>query len=79
MYDITDDKLRTKFAKELMRYLYRTQFSVFEGTITKNELIYIEDLAFKYSNDDDKVTIYQFLDVKRYGDVEYITNYDLIF
>ena len=79
MYDITDDKLRTKFSKELMRYLYRTQYSIFEGTVTKKELHHIEDLAYKYSKEDDKVTIYQFLDVKRYGNIQDIENLELIF
>ena len=78
VYDISDDKLRTKLAKELMRYAVRTQYSVFEAEVTKKELIAIENLAIRYSKNNDKVTIYEFLDIKRFGNIEYIENYALI-
>ena len=79
IYDISDDILRTKFAKELMKYAVRVQFSVFEAEVNKKEYSAIENLARKYSKNDDKVAIYETLDVIRYGDIEYIENYELIF
>ena len=79
IYDISSDRLRTKFAQELMCYGMRVQFSVFEAEVTKREFSKIEDLAYKYSEEDDTVTIYEILDIQRFGKVEYIENYDLIF
>ena len=79
IYDISNDKLRTKFAQELMCYGMRVQYSVFEADVTKKELHKIEDLAHKYANSDDKVSIYELLNIQRFGEVEYIENYDLIF
>ena len=80
VYDISDDKLRNKLAKELFRYAIRTQFSVFEGDVDKNELKKIEQLAKKYSDGKDKVSVYQISEeIKRFGDVKYIDSNDLIF
>lgn len=79
IYDISNDRFRTKFAQELMCYGMRVQFSVFEAEVSKKELTKIEDLAFKYSEENDTVSIYEILDIQRFGKVEYIENYDLIF
>lgn len=38
-YDISNDKLRTKFAKYLSRFGHRLQYSVFEMTTVKKSLI----------------------------------------
>ena len=37
-YDISNDKLRTKFTKFIQKYSYRLQFSVFEITNSKRML-----------------------------------------
>jgi len=79
VYDISSDKLRNKFAKELFRYGLRVQYSVFEAEVTKKEFKKLEDLAYKYSNEDDKVSIYEFLDIQRFGSVELLNSSDLIF
>ena len=38
VFDISSDKNRTNIAKELFRYGLRTQKSVFEAEVNKNEL-----------------------------------------
>jgi len=48
IYDISDDKSRYKLAKNLLRYGIRTQQSVFEADINKNELKEIEKIIDKY-------------------------------
>ena len=40
-YDISDDKLRTRFSKFLKKYGYRLQYSVFE---IKNSTKYLENI-----------------------------------
>ena len=80
VYDISDDKLRNKLAKELFRYGIRTQLSVFEAEADKNELKKIELLAKKYSEGKDKVSVYEISqEIKRFGDIKFIDSNDLIF
>lgn len=37
-YDITDNRRRNRLAKTLLNYLVRVQFSVFQGSISKEKL-----------------------------------------
>ncbi len=78
VYDITEDKKRNLFAKELLMFGIRTQKSVFECDITQKELEKIKEIAYKYTKKKDKVGVYEFLDVERFGDVEYIEVDDYI-
>lgn len=73
-YDISNDKLRTKFSKYLSRFGHRIQYSVF--TIeNSNKLLnnIVSDIENKYSkvfSEEDSVYIFQLsasCDVKRYG------------
>ena len=79
IYDIKNNTKRTKLANELFRYGIRVQKSVFEADITKKEYSKLQDIAYKYSDDEDKVSIYEILSTKRFGDIEYIENFDLIY
>jgi len=79
VYDISDTLLRDKLAKELFLYGFRVQKSVFEANINKYQLKKLKMLANRYSTDEDKVAIYSYTDVTRYGDLEIIKNNDLIF
>ena len=78
VYDITEDKKRNLFAKELLMFGIRTQKSVFECDVTQKELEKIKKIAHKYTKKKDKVSVYEFLDVDRFGDVEYIEVDDYI-
>ena len=78
VFDISSDKNRANIAKELFRYGLRTQKSVFEAEVNKNELQKVYDIAYRYSKKDDKVSVYEFSDVKRFGEVEFISANDLI-
>lgn len=73
-YDISNDKLRTKFAKYLSRFGHRLQYSVFE--IDNNEKIVnniINDLKNKYEksfSQEDSVIIFKLsssCEVLRFG------------
>lgn len=73
-YDISNDKLRTKFAKYLSRFGHRLQYSVFE--IDNSEKIVnniINDLKNKYEksfSQEDSVIIFKFsssCEVLRFG------------
>lgn len=79
VYDISDDKNRTGLAQALFRYGIRTQLSVFEADISKNELNNIYKIAERYSNGEDKVSVYEVLSIRRFGDVEFINTNDLIY
>ena len=80
IYDISDDKSRYKLAKNLLRYGIRTQQSVFEADINKNELKEIEKLVKRFSNEIDCVDVYQINDyIQRVGNVEYLEIDDFIF
>ena len=79
VFDISDDIQRTKLTQELFRYAIRTQKSVFEAQVTKKELKNLKQIVNRYSNGDDKVNLYEFTDVKRFGDVLFIDNDSLIY
>ncbi|HHV41455.1 MAG TPA: CRISPR-associated endonuclease Cas2 [Clostridiaceae bacterium] len=62
-YDISDDKLRTRFSKHLKKYGYRIQYSVFVIrnsdriiSIIKSE---IETRFAKHFSDTDSIMIYE--------------------
>jgi CRISPR-associated protein Cas2 len=61
-YDISDDKLRTRFSKFIKKFGYRVQYSVFEITnsrrILNNIMIDIHDkFEEKFSQDDSVIII----------------------
>ena len=51
-YDISDDKLRTHFAKFLSKYGYRLQYSIFEISNSPKicKCYYGNALKFRYQN-----------------------------
>ena len=77
-YDISNDKKRTKLAKELLRFGIRTQKSFFECDVSEKELKTIKKIIKKYSQNDDYVTIYRVKELMRIGDVEYLEIDDLV-
>jgi len=79
VYDISNTILRNKLAKELFLYGFRVQKSVFEADLNKIELKKLKLMASCYSNDTDKVSIYTYTKVLRYGTVEIIEQNSLIF
>ena len=79
VYDIKNDRLRGKLAKELLYYGIRTQYSVFEAQVTKRELKKLYKIVEKYSLNEDKVAIYEIHnEIKRFGTAEYLEEYALI-
>ena len=67
-YDISDDKLRTKFSKYLSRFGHRIQYSVFE--LLNNIICDIENRYAKRFSDMDSVYIFKLsssCEVIRYG------------
>ena len=73
-YDISDDKLRTKFSKYLQRFGYRIQYSVFRIDNSKRILNnIISDLENNFSKKfDEEDTVYIFClspncEIIRYG------------
>lgn len=73
-YDISDDKLRTKFAKELSKYGYRLQYSVFQINnsehILNNIVKIIEEKFEAKFTQSDSVMIIRLnknCEIKRYG------------
>ena len=73
-YDISNDKLRTRFSKYLCKYGHRMQYSVFQ--IENSERILnniVQDIENKYSkkfNQSDSVYIFVMdsrTEIKRYG------------
>ena len=73
-YDISDDKLRTKFSKYLQRFGYRIQYSVFRIDNSKRILNnIISDLENNFSKKfDEEDTVYIFclspnFEIIRYG------------
>ena len=66
VYDIQDDKLRTKFAKFLERYGVRMQYSVFSVTnsprILENIKVEITNQFEKSFTQGDSVMVYQVSD-----------------
>ena len=73
-YDISDDKLRTHFAKFLSKYGYRLQYSIFEISnspkILENVKSEIENRFKKKFGQSDSVIIFQLSNsckITRYG------------
>ena len=73
-YDISNDKLRTKFSKYLSRFGHRIQYSVF--TIENSDKLLnniVSDIENKYSkifSEEDSVYIFNLsasCEIKRYG------------
>jgi len=73
-YDISDDKLRTRFAKYLSKYGHRLQYSVFE---IDNSQRFLNTLSYDLKNkfekefsETDSVLVIKLnpnCDIKRYG------------
>jgi CRISPR-associated protein Cas2 len=78
-YDISKDKKRYKFAKELLQFGIRTQKSVFECEIDKRELNIIKDIVRRYSLKGDFVTYYEVGKIERKGNTEHLEVDDLVF
>ncbi len=83
VYDISSDKKRYKFAKNLLKFATRTQKSVFEGLVSEKEMKEIEKLARKFSNKNDIITLYRlkeshYREAIRIGKVEYLEIDDFI-
>ena len=73
-YDISDDRLRTKFSKYLLKFGHRIQYSVFEidnsPRILKNIMADIDNKYRKSFNQMDSVYIFNMstsCEVVRYG------------
>lgn len=82
-YDISDDKLRTRFSKYLSKYGHRLQYSVFElnnsNKILKNVVIDIENRFERYFSQSDSVMIFEMstsCKIRKYG---YAKNDDIGF
>lgn len=60
-YDISDDKLRTKFAKYLSKFGFRLQYSVFEirnsETVLRNIETEIQNTYMKRFTEEDSIII----------------------
>lgn len=61
-YDISNDKIRTKFSKFLSKFGFRLQYSVFEinnsETILRNITTEIENSSVKYFTEEDSIIIF---------------------
>ena len=61
-YDISNDKIRTRFSKFLSKFGFRLQYSVFEisnsETVLKNIITEIENSYVKYFTEDDSIIIF---------------------
>jgi CRISPR-associated protein Cas2 len=73
-YDISDDKLRTKFSKYLTRFGHRIQYSVFEidnsNKLLNNIISDIENRFSKKFTQEDSVYIFKMsasCEIMRYG------------
>ena len=73
-YDISDDKLRTRFAKTLDKYGYRLQYSIFKirnsDRMLENICIEIESEFEPYFQQTDSVMIFRLskqCKITRYG------------
>ncbi len=82
VYDISNNKNRTRLARFLFEYGVRTQYSVFEAEVKpKNYNKFVALLARKIKNPNDKIYIYPIdksdLDgIKRIGNYENSIIYD---
>lgn len=73
-YDISSDKLRTKFSKYLTRFGHRIQYSVFtienSNKLLNNVISDIENRYSKMFSEEDSVYIFNLsasCEIKRYG------------
>ena len=73
-YDISDDKLRTRFSKYLTKFGHRIQYSVFEiensNKLLNNIVCDIDNVFSKQFSEEDSVYIFKLsssCEVKRYG------------
>lgn len=73
-YDISDDKLRTKFSKYLSKFGYRLQYSVFQirnsDRVLENIQVKINGYLGKHFGERDSVMIFQLSQtckITRYG------------
>lgn len=61
-YDISNDKIRTRFSKFLSKFGFRLQYSVFEisnsETVLKNIITEIENSYVKYFTEEDSIIIF---------------------
>lgn len=61
-YDISDDKVRTKFSKFLCKFGYRLQYSVFEirnsNRVLRNVISEIESTYVDHFTEDDSIIIF---------------------
>ncbi len=61
-YDISNDKIRTRFSKFLSKFGFRLQYSVFEitnsETVLKNITTEIENSYVKYFTEEDSIIIF---------------------
>ena len=85
IYDISIDKVRDRFAKELLLYGMRTQKSLFEAEVTEGQLSKLQKIVDQYANldRDDKIALYimepdAYARTIRMGDVAYLTVDDFI-
>ena len=59
IYDIVNDKKRTKVAKLFEGYGIRVQYSAFEFSLNKNQYRKLQQKLFDIVNTDDNIRIYQ--------------------
>ena len=61
-YDISNDKIRTRFSKFLSKFGFRLQYSVFEinnsATVLRNIQAEIENTYVKYFTEEDSIIIF---------------------
>lgn len=61
-YDISNDKVRTRFSKFLSKFGFRLQYSVFEirnsDTVLQNIVAEIENTYVKYFTEEDSIIIF---------------------
>ena len=70
-YDV-DKKRCNKYGKIVSKYLFRTQYSVYEGSITETKLKLLCDEIEKIRKGDDKICVYYlpskcYLKINRFG------------
>ena len=85
IYDISMDKDRNRFAKELLYYGIRTQKSLFEAEVSEGQLKELHQLVDRYAAfcPDDTIALYimeldAYRKTKRMGLTDYLTTDDFI-
>ncbi len=81
IYDIVDDKKRTKFAKYMESYGIRVQKSAFELRLNNKKLKQMIEGIDKYVSSEDSVKLYKIHnndDVKCWGCAQNATNVDYV-